>query len=36
VQQKLADLAKNDPSPRVRAAGMQVLGENPKGPMTNE
>ena len=27
VQEKLADLAKNDPSPRVRAAGMQILGE---------
>jgi hypothetical protein len=27
VQEKLKDLAKNDPSPRVRAAGMQVLGE---------
>jgi hypothetical protein len=27
VQEKLNDLAKNDPSPRVRAAGMQVLGE---------
>ncbi len=25
VQQKLQDLAKNDPSPRVRAAGMQIL-----------
>lgn len=27
VQEKLADLAKNDPSPRVRAAGMQILGD---------
>ena len=25
VQEKLNDLAKNDPSPRVRAAGMQIL-----------
>jgi len=27
VQAKLQDLAKNDPSPRVRAAGVQILGK---------
>jgi hypothetical protein len=37
VQEKLVDLSKNDPSPRVRAAGMQVLGSpNGQGPVTNQ